>query len=287
MLFLQFKVLNTLYPIILQDNLSITWATFYVGVFLFVIILTRDADSGLLDCESTTQSDHKELYIGVYTTWFVSLLAAFYFPKHIRFPIPILTELFHKLKLTNTKPFHILTFIIQSLAIWIMCCLIQLMTLHGIFFLVALLAKPVTVLTSLAYVFTFIALAISGTSVMLEVVSLQRTNPLRVKKALHSYKRDLLNIQTSILLPVIIIGLIFLSYQFADKLGSTLDLTGTPAAIVAITHSIVLFVLSIALRKRKFRQIFDEVKDNNAHKFLYDDAVPLDNYSYTNADDQN
>ena len=64
-------------------------------------------------------------------------------------------------------------------------------------------------------------------------------------------------------------------------------MTGTPAAIVAITHSIVLFVLSIALRKRKFRQIFDEVKDNNAHKFLYDDAVPLDNYSYTNADDQN
>ena len=46
------------------------------------------------------------------------------------------------------------------------------MTLHGIFFIVALLAKPVIVLVSLAYVFTFIALAISGTSVKFEVVSL-------------------------------------------------------------------------------------------------------------------
>ena len=56
--------------------------------------------------------------------------------------------------------------------IWILFCLIQLMILHGIFFIVALLAKPVIVLVSLAYVFTFIALAISGTSVMFEVVSL-------------------------------------------------------------------------------------------------------------------
>ena len=176
MLYLQFKLLDTLYTFILhnqKESFSITWAAIFIGIFLLVIILTRDVDSKLVDCDSNTDSDYKELYVGIYFTWSIGLLAAFYFPKHITFPVPILTQLFHLLKMTNTKLFYLLTYIVQSLMIWVSFCLIQLMTLHGVFFLLALLAKPVVVLVTLAYVFTFIALAISGTSIMFEVLSLE------------------------------------------------------------------------------------------------------------------
>ena len=280
MLFLQFKLLNTFYTVILRnqkDCFSIAWATFFVGVFLLVAILARDKNSELLDFDSIFDSAYKELYIGVYSTWVIGLLAALYFPKHIKFPIPILTELFHMLGMMDTKLFHVLTFIVQSLLIWVLICLIQLLTIHAIFFIVALLAKPVIVLVSLAYIFTFIALTISGTSVMFEVVSLERINPCRAS-TLNSYRRDLLNIHASMFLPIVLAGLMFLSYQFSDKLGSTLDLTGTPVVITAILHSIVFFVLSIALRQKKFRQIFKEVKDDSRHKFVYNDDVSSTNY---------
>ena len=288
MFYLQFKVLNSLYTVVLHNQkefFSIVWATFFIGIFLLVIILTRDADSKLVDCNSKTDSDYKELYVGVYFTWTIGLLAAFYFPKHVTFPIPILTELFHLLKMTDTRLFFVITYIVQSLFLWILFCLIQLMTLHGVFFLVALLAKPVVVLVSLAYIFTFIALAISGTSIMFEVISLERINPFRARSAFNSYRRDILNVHTSMLLPIFIFALMFLSYEFADKLGSTLDISGVPAAIVGIVHSIIFFVLSMALRQKRFRQIFDEVEDDSNHKFVYNDTIPSKEYVSINDDD--
>ena len=287
MFYLQFKLLNTLYTFILhhqKECFSMTWAAFFIGIFLLIIILKRDADSKLVDCNSNADSDYKELYVGVYFTWTIGLLASFYFPKHVNFPVPILTELFHLLKMTDTRLFHVVTYIVQSLMIWILFCLIQVMTVHGIFFLVALLAKPVGVLVALAYIFTFIALAISGTSIMFEVVSLERINPFRAKTAFNSYRRDLLNIHTSMLLPIFLVALMFLSYQFADKLGSTLDFTGAPAAIVGVVHSIIFFVLSMALRQKKFRQIFDEVEDDSHHKFVYNDNISSKEYVAINDD---
>lgn len=288
MFYLQFKLLNTLYTVILHNQkecFSICWAAFFIGIFLLVIILIRDADSKLVNCDSKTDSDYKELYIGVYFTWTIGLVAAFYFPKHITFPVPVLTKLFHLLKMTDTRLFCVLTYIVQSLMIWILFCLIQLMTLHGVFFLVALLAKPVVVLVTLAYIFTFIALAISATSIMFEVISWERINPSRAKTAFNSYRRDMLNVHTSMLLPIFIHALMFLSYKFADKLGTTLNFSGAPAAIVGIVHSIVFFVLSIALRQKKFRQIFDEVEDDSNHKFVYHDTIPSKEYVSINDDD--
>ena len=281
MLCLQLKLLNTLYIYVQHhqsDSFSIAWATFFIGAFLLVILLKKDVDSRLVDCNSKSSSDYKELYVGIYFTWSIGLLAAFYSPKYVTFPVPILTSLFCVLKMTHTRLFHVLTFIVQSLMIWMFFCLIQLMTLHGIFFLVALLAKPVGVLVALAYIFTFIALAISGTSIMFEVVSLERINPFRVRTAFNSYRRDLLNIHTSMMLPIFLVALMFLSYQFANKLGSTIDFTGAPAAIVGVVQSIVFFVLSIALRQEKFRQIFDEVKDDSHHKFVYNDNISSKGY---------
>ena len=288
MFYLQFKLLNTLYTVVLHNQkeyFSIVWAAFFIGIFLLIIILIRDTDSKLVNCNSTADTDYKELYVGVYLTWTVGLLAAFFFPKYVTFPIPVLTQLFHLLKMTDTKLFYVLTYIVQSLIIWILFCLIQLMTLHGVFFLVALLAKPVVVLVTLAYICTFIALAISGTSIMFEVISLERINPLRAKTAFNSYRRDILNVHTSMLLPIFILALMFLSYEFADKLGSTLDFSGTPAAIVGIVHSIIFTVLSMALRQKKFRQIFDEVEDDSNHKFVYNDTMPSKEYVAINDDD--
>ena len=275
-----------------NDYLPVAWATVYVAIVLLVVILKRDTDSGLVNCDTITDHDYKELYIGVYSTWLVGLLVAFYFPKHARFPVPILTGLFtiHKMKhQKHTRLFKLLTYIVQSLMIWILFCLIQLLTLHGIFLLVALLAKPVAVLVTLAFVSTFIGLAISGTSIMLEVFSLKRINPWRDRR--FYYLKDLPNFIASILLPVFILALMFVSYQFGDKFGSTLDFTGAPAAIVGTVHSIIFFVVSIALRVNKFRNLFklkdtdykaktnasnstaDVTTNNNfwPHKFVYDD----------------
>ena len=77
------------------------------------------------------------------------------------------------------------------------------MTLHGVFFLVALLAKPLAVSVTLAYVSAFIALAISGTSIMLEVFSLERINPWRDRCFYYfNYVKDLPNFIVSMLLPI-------------------------------------------------------------------------------------
>ena len=273
------------------------WATIYIASVLFIVILLRDIDSELADCDSISEHDYKDLYIGVYSTWLVGFVVAIYFPKCTSFPVPVITALSERL---DTKLFRMLTFIIQSLVIWILFCLIQLLALHGIFLLVALIAKPVAVLVTLAFVSTFVGFAISGTSVMLEVFSLERINPWsrKAKKfRLYNYLKDLPNFIGSALLSIFILSLMFLTYQFDDKLESTLDFGGAPAAIAGTVHSIFFFIVSIALRKKSFRDIFEkkdheeeeesedheESRDRNArlwvnklsfwpHKFLYRDC---------------
>ena len=215
-----------------KDYLHMAWATVYIAIALLVIIIRRDIDSELADSDSTSAHDYKDLYIGVYSTWLVGLLIAIYFPKCASFPVPIITAAFDKLNMKKTKLFHALTFIVQSLMIWILFCLIQLLTLHGVFWLVALLAKPVGVLVTLAYMFALIALAISSTSIMLEALSLERINPYWRKYNknserfwLYNYLKDLPNLIAPVLLSIFILALLFLHYQFGDKLGSTLDLS--------------------------------------------------------------
>ena len=243
MFFLQLQVLNALYTFVHEnhknfllqkksfdslqtirkdtscetDYLPVAWATFYVAIVLLFVILKRDMDAGLVDCNTITDHDYKELYIGVYSTWLVGLLVAFYFLKHARFPVPVLIALFnvHQMKhLKHTRLFKLLTYIAQSKMIWILFSLIQLLTLHIIFLLVALLAKPVvTVLVTIAYVSTFIGLAISGTSVMLEVISLERINPWRDRRFYYfNYLKDLPSLIASMLLPTFILALMFVSY---------------------------------------------------------------------------
>ena len=274
MFFLQFKLLVPIYTTIYKhqkEAFCYVWAVFFTGVLIFVLVLAEDIDSNLLNLDSSSSNDYKEVITGVYVSWVFGLLAALWFPKHIRFPVPVLTELFDILQLINTGVFAVLTFIIQTLCIWLMFCLIQLLTVHVMFFLVAVLAKPVVVMVSAAYMLTFVALTISGTSVMLEVISLRRISPHRVVMSRNSYKRDMFNFITSLLLPIFIVAVLLVTYEFSDKLGSTFDITGVPAAIVGIVQAVVLFVLSVAIRKKKFRQIFDEVEDESRHKFLYDD----------------
>ncbi|XP_065884889.1 uncharacterized protein [Dysidea avara] len=275
--FLLFKLLVPIYATIYKyqkEAFSYVWAVFFTGVVIF-ILLVEDIDSNLLNLDSSSSNDYKEVITDVYV---FGLLAAMWFPKHIRFPVPVLTELFDIL---NSGMFAVLTFIIQTLCIWLM---IQLLTVPTMFFLVTVLAKPVVVMVSVAYMLTFVALTISGTSVMLEVISLWRLSPCRVVLSRNSYKRDMFNFITSLLLPIFIVVVLLVTYEFSDKLGSTLDITGVPAAIVGIVQAVVLFVLSVTIRKKKFRQIFDEVEDESRHKFLYDDNhnTLSEDYSSTN-----
>ena len=281
MLFLQLQLLNTLHTVVVMNHIKwrsepqkqktdekelthyfpIAWATIYIAIVVFVLILIRDADSGLADCDSNNNHDYKELYTGVYSTWLIGIVVAIYFPKHTSFPVPVVTALFERRKLEDRK-FRVLTFIIQSLAIWILFCLIQLLTLHGIFLLVALFAKPVAVLVTLSFVSTLIGSAISGTSVMLEVISLERINPWRstnkkaIKFQLYNYLKDLPSLIGSALLAIFLLSLMFLVYQFGEKLGSTLNFSGAPAAIAGTIQSVFLFLVSVALRKKSFRDIF-------------------------------
>jgi len=274
MFFLQFKLLTPIYAAIYdyqKDAYPYAWAVFYVSVIIFALVLAEDLDTNLLNLDSSSTNDYKEVVAGVYLSWAFGLLGALWFPKHLKFPVPVLTALFDMLKLINTNVFGALTFIIQSFVIWIMFCLIQLLTLHAMFFLGAVLAKPVVVLVSVAYMVAFVGLAISGTSIMLEVISLRRISPRRVKVARNSYKQDMFNFITSLLLPVFIVAVLIVSYEFTDKLGSTLDITGVPATIVGVVEAAVLLILSVAMRQKKFRQIFAEVEDEGHHKFLYDD----------------
>ena len=274
MFFLQFKLLVPIYAAIYEhqkNTFSYSWAVIYISVLIFALVLAEDIDSNLLNLDSSSSNDYKEVIVGVYISWMLGLLGAVWFPKHIKFPVPVLTELFDILHLIKTRVFVVLTFITQSLCIWIIFCLIQLLTVHVVFFLVAILAKPVVVIVSLAYILMFVALAVSGTSIMLEVLSLRRISPHRVWISGNSYKRDIFNFITSLLLPILIIAVLIATYEFADKLGSTLDITDVPATIAGIVSTAVLFVLSVAIRKKKFRQIFNEVEDESRHKFLYDD----------------
>ena len=236
--FLLFKLLVPIYATIYKyqkEAFSYVWAVFFTGVVIF-ILLVEDIDSNLLNLDSSSSNDYKEVITDVYV---FGLLAAMWFPKHIRFPVPVLTELFDIL---NSGMFAVLTFIIPTLCIWLM---IQLLTVHTMFFLVTVLAKPVVVMVSVAYMLTFVALTISGTSVMLEVISLWRISPRRVVLSRNSYKRDMFNFITSLLLPIFIVVVLLVTYEFSNKLGSTLDITGVPAAIVGIVQAVVLFVLSV------------------------------------------
>ena len=88
------------------DYLPVAWATFYIAIILLVVILKRDIDAGLVDCNTITDHDYKELYIGVYSTWLVGLLVAFCYPKHARFPVPILTALFNVHKKKHAPETH-------------------------------------------------------------------------------------------------------------------------------------------------------------------------------------
>ena len=297
MLFLQLELLNTLYTVILKNHkkykikrsqedkksknelthyFPIVWATIYIASVLFVVILLRDTDSELADCNSVTKHDYKELYIGVYSTWLVGIVIAIYFPKCTSFPVPLVTGLFERLDMKESRLFHVLTFTIQSLAIWILFCLIQLLTLHFIFWLVALLAKPVGLLVTLGFLSTLIGSAIAGTSVVLEILSLERINPWRnssenaIKFQLYNYLKDLPNFIGSALLSIFLLALMFLVYQFGDKLESTLDFSGAPAAIAGTIQSIFFFLVSVALRQKSFRDIFKkrdyEEKEKKDHK---------------------
>ena len=247
-----------------KDYFYVAWATFYIAFILLVAILVRDIHSDLADSNSTSAHDYKELFIGVYVSWLVCLIVAFCFPKNSDFPVPILTAAFDIINKKDTKLFRVLTFIIQSLMIWIVFCLVQLLTFHVIFILVALLAKPVAVLVTLAYAFSFIAMAISGTSVMLEVISWERINPYRKRSEnaekfrFYNYLKDLPNLISSVVLSAFILALMFVTYQFGEKLGSTLDFTGVPAAIAGTVNSIVIFIVSVALREKTFRDLFQE-----------------------------
>ena len=247
-----------------KDYLYVAWATFYIALILLITILVRDIYSDLADCNSTTAHDYKELYVIVYVTWLFCLIGAFCFPKSSDFPVPILTALFDLLNKKETVLFKVLTFIIQSLMIWIVFCSVQLLTFHAIFILVSLLAKPVAVLVTLGYASSFIAMAISGTSVMLEVVSWERINPYRKRSAnaekfrFYNYLKDLPNLISSVILSAFILALMFVSYQFGEKLGSTLDFTGVPAAIAGTVNSIFIFIVSVALREKTFRDLFKE-----------------------------
>jgi len=288
MFFLQFKLLVPIYAAIYEHQknaFSYSWAVIYISVLIFALVLAEDIDSNLLNLDSSSSNDYKEVIVGVYISWVFGLLGALWFPKHIRFPVPVLTELFNILHLIKTRVFVVLTFITQSLCIWIIFCLIQLLTVHAVFFLVAILAKPVVVIVSLAYILMFVALAVSGTSVMLEVLSLRRISPHRVRISRNSYKRDIFNFITSLLLPIFIIAVLIVTYEFADKLGSTLDITEVPATIAGVVSTAVLFVLSVAIRKKKFRQIFNEVEDESQHKFLYDDNHNTLSEDYTSIND--
>ena len=248
----------------------IAWATIYIASGLFVVILLRDIDSELADCYSITEHDYKELYIGVYSTWLVGIVVAIYFPKSTGFPVPVVTALFERPHIKNCGLFHVLTFTIQSLAICIWFCLIQLLTLHVIFWLVALLAKPVALLVTLGFLSTLIGFAIAGTSVMLEVLLLewidhepQRYNEENVIKKFKycDLLKYLANIIGSALLSIFILAWMFLVCQFWLKLGNTLDFSGEPAAIAGIMQSIFLFLVSVALRQKSFRDIFKRFRD--------------------------
>ena len=231
----------------LTHYFPILWATIYIASVLFVVILLRDTDSELADGHSVTEHDYKELFIGVYSTWLFDIVVAIYFPKNTGFPVPVVTGLFDRLDMKESRLLHVLTFTVQPLAIWILFCLIQLLTLHFIFWLVALLAKPVALLVTLGFVSTLIGSAIAGTIVMLEVASMERINPWgntskkAIKFQLYNYLKDLPNLIGSTLLSIFILALMFLVYQFCNKLESTLDFSGAPAAIAGIIQSIFLF----------------------------------------------
>ena len=248
----------------LTHYFPIAWATIYIVIVVFVLILIRDKNSELADCDSNNNHDYKELYIGVYSTWLIGIMVAIYFPKHIGFPVPVVTALFESCNMMQSRLFHVLTFTIQSLAIWILFCLIQLLTLHGIFLLVAFLAKPVAVLVTLSFVSTLIVFTISGTSVMLEVISLERINPWgstsqrAAQFRLYNYLKDLPSLIGSALLAIFLLSLMFLGYQFGNKLGSTLNFSGVPAAIAGTVQSVFFFLVSVALRKKSFRDIFEK-----------------------------
>ena len=260
----------------LTHYFPIAWATIYIASVLFVVILLRDTDSELADCNSVTEHDYKELYIGVYSTWLVGIVVAIYFPKCTSFPVPVVTGLFERLDMKESRLFHVLTFTIQSLAICIWFCLIQLLTLHFIFWLVALLAKPVGLLVTLGFLSTLIGSAIAGTSVVLEILSLERINPWGntsknpTKFRLYNYLKDLPNFIGSALLSIFLLALMFLVYQFGDKLESTLDFSGAPAAIAGTIQSIFFFLVSVALRQKSFRDIFKkrdyEEEEKKDHK---------------------
>jgi len=288
MFFLQFKLLTPIYAAIYEhqkDAFSYSWATIFSSMLMFALVLEEDLGSSLLNLDSSSSNDFKEVIVGVYISWMFGLLGSLWFPKHIKFPVPVLTEFFNILQLTNTRLFAVLTFIAQSLCIWIIFCLIQLLTVHAVFFLVAVLAKPVIVVVSLTYVFMFVALAISGTSIMLEVLSLRRISPHRVWESKNSYMRDIFNFITSLLLPIFIIAVLIVTYKFADKLGSTLDITDVPATIAGVVGAAVMFVLGVAIRKKKFRQIFNEVEDESEHKFVYDDNYNTLSEDYSSIND--
>ena len=283
-LFLQFTALNKVYKVmkLLKDNfdedyITIFWGAFCVGIFLFILILIRDIDSSLVDCDSITDFDYKELYCGVYATWLIGLFGALFFSKDAKFPVPTFTRAFQMLGMTNTKLYYILIFIVQSLMIWLFFCLVQLLTLHFIFFMVALPVKPLVVIVSIVCAVTFTTLAISSASIMLEVVSLDRLNPFR-ENFLMTYPRDLLYSFASMLLPVFIFTMMVFAFQFGDKLGSTLNVTQSSTAIIGSVVSTIFLALSFFIRNRTFRQVFkgsnnkndQEGEDTNSdtHKFV-------------------
>lgn len=284
-LFLQFTALKKVYKVMKllkdtfnEDHIFIFWGAVCVGIFLLVLILIRDIDSSLVDCNSTSDFDYKELYFGVYATWLIGLLGAMFFSKDASFPVPTFTRAFQMLGMTNTKLYYILTFIVQSLMIWLFFCLVQLLTLHFIFFMVALPVKPLVVIVSIICAVTFISLAISSASIMFEVVSLDRLNPFR-ENVLMTYPRDLLYSFASMLLPIFIFTMMVFAFQFGNKLGSTLNVTESSTAIIGSAVSTIFLALSFFIRNKTFRQVFkgsnknDQEEDTNSdtHKFVGED----------------
>ena len=290
MLFLQFAGLSKVYKLMKflkdtfdEDYLTVFWGAFCVGIFLFVIILIRDIDSKLVDCNSTSDFDYKELYIGVYATWLIGFLGALLFSKDIEFPVPTFTRAFQMLGMTNTKLYHIIMFVFQSLMIWLIFCLMQLLTLHFIFFMVALPVKPLVVIVSLVCVLTFTALAISSTSIMMEVVSLDRINPFR-ENFLLSYPKDLLYSFASLLLPAFILTMMFFAYQFGDKLGPTLNVTDTSMAIIGSAVSTAFLALSFFLRNTTLRELMIPSKNKKEKGMKEEGDAKSDTHKFVDGD---